>query len=305
MTRASAVLAVVVLGSGCAETMTRMGVNMTVPAIAKASQNFAMESDLDLAREAAPGQLKTADGFLATVPENRQLLQVVAQGFIEYAFGFLEDDLDTTPDDQAHAAQRERLTARATGIYDRALEFSLRLIATDDKNFKEAFLKDAASTEAEAKKLDKDSAAGLLFAGMALGSSINLNRNDVGRVVDLPKAIVLVKRAYQLDPKFYNGGAAMTLGLVYASQGKAMGGDPDAAKKYFDEAIGVTGGRYLMAKVFMARYYAVVIQDRALFESTLKEVLNTPASIFPEYRLANELAKRRAKRYLDHVEDYF
>jgi len=55
----------------------------------------------------------------------------------------------------------------------------------------------------------------------------------------------------------------------------------------------------------MARYYAVVTQDRALFESTLKEVLNTPANVYPEYRLANELAKRRAKRYLEHVEDYF
>ncbi|HZS38806.1 MAG TPA: TRAP transporter TatT component family protein, partial [Polyangia bacterium] len=246
-----------------------------------------------------------ADGFLATIPENRSLLQVMTQGYIEYAFGFLEDDLESTPDDQAHAAQREKITARATGIYDRGLEFALRLIATDDKYFKDAFMKDAATTEAEAKKLDRDSAAGLLFAGMALGSSINLNRNDVGRVVDLPKAIVLVKRAYQLDPKFYNGGAAMTLGLIYSSQGKAMGGDPEAAKKYFDECIGVSGGKYLMAKVLMARYYAVVIQDRALFESTLKEVLNTPASVYPEYRLANELAKRRAKRYLDHVEDYF
>ena len=37
-------------------------------------------------------------------------------------------------------------------------------------------------------------------------------------------------------------------------------------------------------------------QERPLFEKMLKEVLETPASIFPEYRLANEVAKRRAKR---------
>jgi hypothetical protein len=60
-----------------------------------------------------------------------------------------------------------------------------------------------------------------------------------------------------------------------------------------------------MTKVMFARTYAVVIQDRPLFESTLKGVLAAPADIYPEQRLANEIAKRRAKRYLDHAEEYF
>lgn len=303
MTRLCLSLALVVTAGGC--NLTALAVNTTVPAIKKASENFAMESDVQLARDAAPGQLKTADGFLATVPENRLLLEVCSQGYVEYAFGFLEDDLETTPDDNAHAAEREKIAARATDLYDRALAFALRLLATDDKFFGDAFRKDVTTLENEAKKLDKDSASGLLFAGLALGSSINLNRNDVGRVVDLPKAIVLLKRSHDLDPKFYNAGAAMTLGIVYSSQGKAMGGNPELSKQYFDEAIAATGGRYLMTKVMFARFYAVVMQDRALFESTLKEVIATPANVFPQQRLANELARRRAARYLAHVEDYF
>jgi tetratricopeptide (TPR) repeat protein len=293
----------ILLGAGC--DLAAFTVNTTAPVMKEASKSFAAESDIDFAREAAPGQLKTAEGFLRSSPENRALLETVAQGYIEYAFGFLEDQLEALPDDPQHAAQRELLGQRATGLYDRGLGFALRLLATDDKYFNDAFKKDVASLETEAKKLDKDSIPGLMFAGMALASSINLNRNDVARVVDLPKAIALVKRAYQLDPKFYNGGAAMVLGIVYASQGKAMGGDPDAAKKYFDEALAATAGKYLMAKVMMARFYAVVIQDRGLFESTLKQVLATPADCFPEQRLANELAKRRAARYLARAEDYF
>src|SRR5262245_30903938 len=84
--------------TGCANMMARSGVNMTAPAIQRASQNFAAESDPDLARAAAPGQLKTADGFLAMVPDNEILLEVCAQGYIEYAFGFLEDDYESLPD---------------------------------------------------------------------------------------------------------------------------------------------------------------------------------------------------------------
>ena len=282
-----------------------MTVGMTAPVVKIASQAFNAESDVDLARDASPGQLKTADGFLAADPKNRQLLGVVTQGYIEYAFGFLEDDIESLPDDPQHTAQREHLIARATGLYDRSLEYALQWISLDDKNFRDAFNKDVASAEGEAKKLDKDAAPALFFAGLALGSAINLNRNDVARVVDLPKAIALIKRAYALDPKFYNGGAAMTLGTIYASQGKAMGGDPDAAKKYFEEAIQASNGRFLLTKVMFGRYYGVVTQDRALFEKTLKEVIDTPASVYPEFRLANELAHKRAKRYLAHIEDYF
>ncbi len=144
-----------------------------------------------------------------------------------------------------------------------------------------------------------------LFAGLAPASAINLNRDDLARVVDLPKAIALIKRSHELDPKFYNAGAAMTLGIVYCSQGKAIGGDPDLGKKFFQEAIDASGGKYLMARVMYARFFGVITQDRPLFESTLKEVLAAPADLYPQQRLANALAKKRAKRYLDHVEDYF
>ena len=289
----------------CGCNMNEFSVNLTAPVLHEASKAFAMENDLQFAREAAPGNLVTLAGFLYSSPNNRYLLETCAQGFAEYAFGFLEDDLDLLPDDDKHEAQRKVLTARATDLYDRALEFALRFIATDDKHFDAAFKKDVSSVEAEAKKLDKDSVAGLMFGGMSLASSINLNRNDVGRVVDLPKAIAMIKRSYELDPKFDNAGAAMLLGVVYSSQGKAMGGNPELAKKYFDEAIAATGGKYLLIKVMMGRFYAVVIQDRPLFEQTMKDVLAAPNDIWPAQRLANEIAKRRARRYLDHVEDYF
>src|SRR5438270_376425 len=113
---------------------------------------------------------------------------------------------------------------------------------------------------------------------LALASAINLNRNDLARVVELPKAIALIKRSHELDPKFYNGGAAMTLGIIYCSQGKAIGGDPDLGKKFFEEAINLTGGKYLMARVMFARFYGVITQDRPLFEKTLKEVIATPCA---------------------------
>jgi hypothetical protein len=280
-------------------------VGTTAPVLKAAANSLPQETDVQLARDSAPASLKTVEGFLQSAPKNRDLLEILSQGFIEYSFGFLEDDLESLPDDAKHADQRDALAARATGLYDRANAYSIRLLELDDKNFGEMFRKDVASAEAEAKKLKKDQAPGLLFAGLSLASAINLNRNDLARVVELPKAISLIKRSHELDPKFYNAGAAMALGLIYCSQGKAIGGDPELGKKFFDESIAATGGKYLMPKVMMARYYAVITQDRPLFEKTLKEVIAAPHDIWPEQRLPNELAKRRAARYLAHAEDYF
>lgn len=289
--------------SGC--DLKEFTVGTTAPVLKAASDALPQESDVQLARDSAPASLKTVEGFLVSAPKNRDLLEILSQGYIEYTFGFLEDDYEALPDDAKHANERDALAARATGLYDRANGYAIRLLELDDKKFGEMFRKDVASAEAEAKKLKKEQAPGLLFTGLSLASAINLNRNDLARVVELPKAIAVIKRSHELDPKFYNGGAAMTLGIIYCSQGKAIGGDPDLGKKFFDEAIATTGGKFLMPKVMMARFYAVITQDRPLFEKTLKEVIAAPHDLWPEQRLPNELAKRRAARYLAHAEDYF
>jgi hypothetical protein len=303
MMRLCAVLPLVLMTAGC--DLKAFTVSTTAPVLKVAADSFAAENDVQFAREAAPGQLKTVEGFLQSAPNNENLLAVLAQGYIEYAFGFLEDDLEALPDDGKHAAERDQVAWRATNLYDRSLDYSLRLLALEDKTFPEQFKKDVASSEAAAKKLDKDDAPSLLFAGLALASAINLNRQDLARVVDLPKAIALIKRSHDLAPKFYNAGAAMTLGVIYCSQGKAIGGDPDLGKKFFEEALSATGGKYLMIKVMYARFYGVIVQDKDLYVKMLKEVIAAPNDLYPQQRLANALAKRRAERYLKKIEEFF
>ena len=53
-----------------------------------------------------------------------------------------------------------------------------------------------------------------------------------------------------------------------------------------------------------AKFYAVMVQDRALFRRLLEEVINA-GDVMPEQRLANQIAKRRARRYLDRIDDLF
>src|SRR5215467_14708434 len=96
--------------------LTTFTANQTAPVLKAALPALAQENDLQLAREAAPGQLKTVEGFLLASPDNDVMIALLAQGYCEYAFGFLEGDLMEAR--WANKADDEALlTKRATGLY--------------------------------------------------------------------------------------------------------------------------------------------------------------------------------------------
>jgi hypothetical protein len=289
---------------GC--NLNAFTVNSTAPVLKIGSAALDRESDIQYAREASPSSLLTVEAFLVTTPDNKDLLEILAQGYTQYPFAFLEDDLEVLGED-GDPAKRATLIDRCTNFYDRAFARGLHLAELHDPGIVAAIKGgDGAALDKELLKFaSNEDGVSLYWMGLALGSAINLHKDDMNRVADLPKAVALLERAHAIAPAYSIHGAAMALGVVFGSQGKAMGGDPDKSRKMFDEVISATGGRYLMAKTLFARTYAASVQDKPLFEKTLREVVDAPADLWPEQRLANELAKRRAARYLAQADDLF
>jgi hypothetical protein len=295
------VLGAALLGAGCSSFQFNLAVDSTSMVVKKGSKALDRESDVDMAREGLPATVLQLATFYTAAPDNPVFAELTAQAYAQYTFGFLEDDLEKMG--EADSPARTALVARCTDNYDRAYKIAVHMLEADDKDFASEIKTNPDKAIGELKR--KEDAVGLYWAGFALGAAINLHRDDVGRVAELSHAIAMLERAHQLDPEYFNHGAALTLGVVYSSQGKAMGGNPEKAKALFEEVFKATDGKFLMAKVFYARFYATVTQDRPLFEKTLKEVLETPGDVMPDARLANELAKRRAARYLKQAEDLF
>ena len=65
------------------------------------------------------------------------------------------------------------------------------------------------------------------------------------------------------------------------------------------EAIDTAGEGYLLPRVAMAKFLLTEPKDRKERHSLLEAVLSAPRDAFPENRLANEVARRRAARYLE------
>jgi hypothetical protein len=281
--------------------MVKFTANQTAPVLKAAQPSLAMESDVVLAREAAPGQLKTVEGFLLATPDNETIIGILAQGYCEYAFGFLEDDIEVL-DMEGKTDQMEAVSKRATGLYLRCMNYGLKLLGG---SWEKALYGDLTEFEKKVKGAGKGKVKGMFFVALGLASAINVNRDDITMVGYLPKARMLFERVVQLDPKFYNGGAHMALGMLYTAQGEALGGNPKKGLEHFNKAIELSGGKFLIPKVLMAKSYGVITQDREFFHKTLVEVLQTSPAVWPEQRLANELAHIRAKRYLAQESDWF
>ncbi len=74
---------------------------------------------------------------------------------------------------------------------------------------------------------------------------------------------------------------------------------------HLDRASELTGGTFLLVPLFIADPFAVQTQDRALFETQLRLILDAPDDLLPEQRLLNQIAKARARLLMERINELF
>ncbi len=271
---------------GC--SIQRMAVRTTGDLLINGATALYEEEDLPLAEQAIAANLKLLEILLKNDPNNKKLLLMAAEGYTSYALGFVED---TSP-------------RRASSFYLRARNYALRILR-QDKSFAAAMKARPEQFKKALQKLSSKYTAALFWCANAWGSYINLNKTSPDALADLPKVQAMMEQVLRWNEGFYYGGPHLFLGTLYASRPPILGGNPQKAKEHFQRCLVLNNGRFLMAKLFYAKYYAVQVQDRALFHRLLQEILAAPADILPEQRLANQIAKRKARALLKKEDTLF
>jgi len=285
MKRILILIAVVFLFEGCIQTIALRSMGGILD---NGLSAFYEESDLQLAHEALGSNLKLIEAIIKSDPENEQFLTFAAEGFNAYALAFCEDD----------SMERARV------FYLRAKEYGMRVLMKN-KKFKEALDGDITAFREAVKTFDKDGVPAIFWTAFSWGSYVNITRTDVAGLADLSKVQALIEFVAEKDPSFYHGGAYLFLGVIEGTTPKSLGGNPDKAKEYFEKALKVNGGKFLMTQLYYARTYAVATQDQLLFESLLKQVEEASPDILPEARLANIVAKKKARKLLAQENELF
>ncbi len=246
------------------------------------------EPDPELARMAIPSQLKLLEGFLKSESENLDLQRLLAEGYCSYSFAFLEDT------DQK----------RAGNWYLRGKNYALSALQnlTGNSEFSKG---DLETWKKNLKGLNSTALPVLYWLTQCWGGWLTMNLNNPFAFADISRIEPALERVLELDPNFYYAGAHRGLGVFYGSRTKILGGNPEKAKAHFEKSFSLTQEKFLINSFLFAKTYAVQNQDRDLFESLLNKVLNAPADLLPEERLANEIAKVKAKALLKSVDDLF
>ena len=272
----------------CSCSLRTVALRTTAGLIEAGAPALREESDAAFAREALPAQLKLLESLLQSDSKNKALLSSLSEGFVGYAFLFLEDE---NPD-------------RAREMYRRALSYSLRLAALNP-SLARLDAQDTSALDAALRRASSADVPGLYWAAYAWAGWANLAKGDPDALAGMARAARVMERVRALNGGYQFGGPDLFFGVYYAARPALAGGDVQKAKSYFESAVSRSEGKFLTAKLLYAQYQSVAALDPESFRRLLTDVLAADANALPEARLSNAVAQRKARKLLEKINDLF
>jgi tetratricopeptide (TPR) repeat protein len=246
------------------------------------------ETDLELAREAMPANLKLIEGMLIEDPGNSVMRLYAAEGFYGYAYGFIElEDSE-----------------RASQFYRRCYGHALQALR-DTGIQANPESSSPAELEAAVGKAGGKSVPALFWAASCLGKWIDLNRDEPTGIIEISSAAIMMQRVLELDDAYYYGGAHMFFGVYYGGRAPMFGGDYELAEQHFRKAAAINQDKLLLVNLLQAEYLDRQRLDQAGFNKRLTGIVDAPDNLYPEMALINGIAKQRARYLLTLEDDWF
>jgi predicted anti-sigma-YlaC factor YlaD len=275
-------------------------VGMVADTLTSSGDVFSRDDDPDLVGEAVPFGLKLYESLLESSPKNKNLLIATCSNFTQYGVAFVETRALELGEAQHHD-EVAHLNDRALKLYLRAKGYCMRAMEVRFPGVTDRLVKDPKTALAKA---GKDDVPLLYWTAASWGSAISLGLDKPELVIDVPTVRALADRALALDES-WNKGALHEMFISLESVPEALGGSPDRARQHFKRAVELEHGLSPGPYVALALGVSVGAQDRAEFESLLKQALDIDPEKDPSNRLATLIQQRRARALLDHIDTLF
>src|SRR5262249_42753634 len=150
--------------------------------------------------------------------------------------------------------------ARTVAGYDRAIHYGIELLEKKSPGFLAAKKNDA-TMKAWLSKFDDpgQDAETLFWTGYAWIGKTNIIKDEPAAVAELFIGVAMLEKVKELNHSYLYGSVHTILGAYHARSPMA---EMDEAKKEFDAAIAVTGGKALLPKFQLAAKYYCTKGDK-------------------------------------------
>lgn len=264
--------------NGCA------GFGAMTDALSRAALN---QQDAAVVRDGLPAYLILVDSLILADPHDSELLLAGARMNGAYASTFLTDP------------QRQKLMS------EKALDYARRALCEKIEELCAASNGSLSDYQTALARIDDPDDLPYLYGyAVAWAGWVQANADNWQAIADLPKIQASIERVLALDDTHDNGNAHVYMGVLLTLRPASLGGQPEAARTHFEQALTISNRHNLMAMVLYAQKYARLVFDRELHDRLLQEVLSADVEQ-PGLTLANTLAQQQARALLDGSADYF
>jgi hypothetical protein len=257
--------------------------------ISNLTQTIFEECDPSLAEASIPAELKILQGLLKNDAGNKKLLSSLAMGYAGYALLFVE----------------KRDNTRASALYLRARDFGLQAAGIDREDLFELNTVDKEKISRALHASTAREVKALFWSATAWNSWIRLNLDKPAALAQMDLAKACVQKVLDIQPGYLYGAPNALMGSLLAARPKILGGDPPEARKFFEKALSESRGKFFLVHYYFAKYYAVRVQDRALFLNLVKQVENSTPELLSDVCLINAVFQRKMLDLKDRIDELF
>jgi len=296
----SLALVVVLLffASGC--SVKKYAINKLGDSLANSGTTYSSDDDPELVGQALPFSLKLIEGLLAESPKHQGLLFAASSGFTQYSYVYVQQQADELENKDVVRAAELRLRARK--LYLRARDYGLRALIARHPGFEDRLRHEP---RVAVRILGKRDVPAAYWTAASWAAAIGVSKDNPDTVAEQPQVEALIDRAAELDPDFDHGTIDSFL-ISYEPARQGVPGDPaQRSQLHFERAVKMSDGGMAAPYVALAESVAEPKQNRAQFDSLLKQAIAIDADARPEWRLSNLIYQRRARWLLSQEDELF
>ncbi len=195
------------------------------------------ESHWEFFRDGAPANLKFLELLSLQDPGNRVLKATLVKGYAGYAFGVWET---LAFEDQLKGMENSLNVKQTIFFYTRSLDYGISYLKELGISSQDLISLSEEKLRAKLKsEVDEEDAEALLYTAQAWGSLINLQKDNVALVSQVPRVALLFDHVCSSYPKIEPDLKICSLfkAQYEASRPRMLGGNPELARTMYQDLI--------------------------------------------------------------------